>query len=171
MARVPFEQPSEKVWQKFFQAQSVQYGRGVGIGGFRGKQFQRGHGLGSVLGSLFKAILPVAKKVGKTVGKEALRTTAHVAADALSGEDVGESFQRRGKASAAKLLSKGVRKIEGGAPPPPPSRRRRVSSKKKKGQKGRGLGFMPKRIKKGSKRSKLIRRKVKVKDQLGSYLA
>ena len=144
-------------------------------GGFRGRRFQRGHGLGSVLGTLFKSILPVAKKVGKTVGKEVLRTSAHVASDALAGQDIGQAFERRGRQSAAKLLNKGINRLEGGA-----SKKKSSAAvgKKRRGkvQKGRGIGFMPPkgsggRIKRGKQRRKLIRKKVKVHDQLGSYLA
>ena len=168
--RVPFNPPTPQVWESFFRTHAVQYGGGGGIefGGFRGRRYQRGHGLGSVLGSLFKTILPAAKKVGKTVGKELLRTGAHVASDALAGENVGQSLERHSRKSAAKLLDKGVKHIS--------KPNAQGTKKKKKHQKGHGgLGFMPRRrrksIKRGKPRRKLIRQKVKVEDQLGSYFA
>jgi hypothetical protein len=174
--KVAFNPPPPRIWESYFQSRSVvQHGRGAALlGGFKGRQFQRGHGLGSVLGSLLRAVLPVAKKVGKTVGKEVLRTTAHVAGDALSGRELAESLEHRGKAGAAKLLAKGVARLDSGG-----SSKRR-GSKKKKGQKGRGaLGFVGRTgaaskrrgIKAPVRRAGLIRRKVKVQDQLGSYFA
>jgi hypothetical protein len=176
--KVTFNPPPQRVWESYFQTQSVQYGRGATLlGGFKGKAFQRGAGLGAVLGSLFKTILPVAKKVGKSVGKEVLRTTAHVASDALAGRDLVESLEERGKAGAAKLLSKGVAKLDA-----KPTRRvatstvrKRNNNKKRTGQKGRGaLGFMGAGDATKKKRKRvggLIRKKVKVEDQLGSYFA
>jgi hypothetical protein len=163
--KVPFNPPSQKVWEHYFQTQSIQYGRGTNLGTFRGRQFQRGHGLGSIIGSLFRKILPTATKVGKTVGKELLKTSAHVASDALAGRDIAESLEQRSKQGAAKLLSKGLKQIE----EPKQTTTKKKLKGKKKIQKGRGLGFMPKRIKKGKKPRRLIRRKVKVEDQLGSY--
>ena len=184
--RVPFNPPNPYVWESFFRTHAVQhpqYGGGSALGGaFRGRQYQRGHGLGSVLGTLFKSILPVAKKVGKSVGKEVLRTSAHVASDALAGQDIGQAFERRGRQSAAKLLNKGISKLEGGATVASSSsssssgggkKKSSVGRKKKRVQKGHGIGFMPRKgsIKRGNRRRKLIRRKVKVQDQLGSYFA
>ena len=167
--RVPFNPPAPQVWESFFRTHAVQYGGGGGGVAFRGRRYQRGHGLGSVLGSLFKSILPAAKKVGKTVGKELLRTGAHVASDALAGENVGQSLERHSRKSAAKLLDKGMKHIS-----KPNTATAKVSKKKnKKQQKGHGgLGFMPRKsIKRSKKRRRLIRQKVKVEDQLGSYFA
>ena len=171
--RVPFNPPTPHVWESFFRSHAVQYGGGIALGGFRGRRFQRGHGLGSVLSSLFKSILPVAKKVGKTVGKEVLRTSAHVASDALAGQDIGQALEHRGRRSAAKLLNKGINKLEGDANKKTPTKKRK--GKMVRPQKGHGIGFMPPKggraIKRGKQRRKLIRQKVKVYDQLGSYFA
>jgi hypothetical protein len=49
---------------------------GHGLNGYQGIAYQRGNGLGSFFGRLFRSILPVAKRIGKsalkTVGREAL---------------------------------------------------------------------------------------------------
>jgi hypothetical protein len=169
--RVVFSPPSQKVWESYFRTRAIQYGHGTELGTFRGRQFQRGHGLGNILGSLFKKILPAATKVGKTVGKELLKTSAHVASDALAGRDLVESLEQRSKQGASKLLTKGLKHIEKSPTTTASSvvTKQKKLKGKKKIHKGRGLGFMPKRIKGGKRPRRLIRRKVKIEDQLGSY--
>lgn len=154
---------SQKAWENFFKVQS-----GHGLLGYRGSTYQRGSGIGSLLGGLLKSFMPVAKTIGKTVGKQALRTGAEVAADALSGVDIGESLKQRGKIGASKLIAKGVRKLD--------SKKKTLPKRKKarKQQKGRGLGKRPK-TKSTTAPVKRTRRASRSKrmhaDQLGLYIA
>jgi hypothetical protein len=90
-----------RVWAEFFQAQVG------GSNGFVGDPFQRG---GFSLGGLFKGLarvaLPVIKRAGKAVAKQALQAGVAVAQDALAGRNVGEAFEERGREAAADLLDK-----------------------------------------------------------------
>ena len=128
--RIVYVPHSQKAWEDFFHVTAAQSGHGMI--GFRGSAYQRGGGFGSLLGGLFRSFLPVAKSIGKTVGKQALRTGAEVAADALSGRNIGEAFEERGKAGAAKLVKKGMKNLNGKKKKP-----------RKRPQKGRGLGARP----------------------------
>lgn len=104
-----------EVWKGTLLNQSNQ--QGGGIKGYRGLPYhyrdplQQGGGLGSILGGLFRSILPVARRVGESVAKQAAKTAGHVALDALSGRNVGESLEERGKAGAAKLVRRGLKKM------------------------------------------------------------
>jgi hypothetical protein len=51
--------------------------------------------------------LPVLKRAGKSVAKQALQTGMEVANDTLSGKDIGQAIEERGKVGAKKLLKKG----------------------------------------------------------------
>ncbi len=157
--KTPYVQPSERAWEVFFQ----QTGRG--LPGYQGTQYQRGAGIGRLFGSLIRTFIPIAKSVGKTVGKQALKTGAAVAADAISGRNIGESFEEHGKAGAAKLLQKGVKKLD-----------KKPAKRRKKQQKGRGLGYRsaPRQtrgaIKGAAKRKTVSRNKSIHRDQLGRYV-
>jgi hypothetical protein len=162
--RVVYDLPNQKAWEQFFAVQALQSGHG--LVGYRGTPYQRGSGIGSLLGGLVRSFLPIAKTVGKTVGKQVLRTGAEVAADALSGRNIGEALEDRGKAGAVRLLVKGVKKMDG-------QKKQQPVRKRKRQQKGRGLGFRP--VKRTAKRplkpGKLSRAKRVCRDQLGAYLA
>ena len=125
--RIVYIPHSQKVWENHFKAQVHQSGHG-----FEGRRYQRGTGIGSILGGLFRTILPAAAKVGKAVGREALRTGASVASDALQGRDIRDSFEHHGRAAGSKLIRKGMKKLD-----------RPKKSKKKRKQKGGSFGFMP----------------------------
>jgi len=176
---VPHQQ---KDWEAFFQSQSGQ--RGGNINGFSGMRYQRGAGIGSVFSSLFRTLLPVAKTVGKAVGRQALSTGAQVASDALAGQNLGEALKQRGREGAAQILNKGMRRLNKPKRKPKgkPKKKRRQTGHgrrrrrtKKRVQKGGGLGKRPRRaatIKgsggRGMKRSVARRKR---SDQLGSYFA
>jgi hypothetical protein len=140
--RVLYVPVGEKVWLDNL----IQSGRGMGA--YSGDRFQRGYGLGSIFGALLRSILPVAKSVAKTVGRQALRTGAEVAQDYLQGGDIKESIKTRGKQGAKQLLAKGVQKV----------------------MRGRGLGVRSRKPAKSIKRLKMQRKPVKRnKDALGLY--
>ena len=118
---------SEKQWADFYMAQALQHGGGA----FVGIPYQRGAGLGALFKGIFRSVMPVVKKVGKTVGKAALTTGAQIASDALAGENMGVAAEKRGRAAAKRLIDQAINQME-----PQPKRRRRV-------QKGKGLGIRP----------------------------
>jgi len=66
--------------------------------GFVGLPYQRGAGLGSLFRGLFRAILPVAKSGGKSVGRQALQTGTEIASDVLAGKSLKDAAEERGKA-------------------------------------------------------------------------
>ncbi len=159
--RILYQPASQKCWEQFFHGQT-----GHGLVGYRGTAYQRGAGFGSLLGGLLQSFLPVAKSIGKTVGKQALRTGAEVAADALSGRNIVNALEHRGKVGASKLIAKGVKKLD-----------RKTPKRKTRKQKGHGLGIRPKTTStigtlKRCGKPKAASRKNRLRtDQLGVYLA
>ncbi len=140
---------NQRDWEAFFR----QGQRGGGLtAGFRGTKYQRGGGIGNIFSSIFRTLLPIAKTVGKTVGRQALSMGAQVASDALAGQNIGDSLNQRGREAAGELLQKGVCKMTKKRAPAAKKkqqqkghsrRKRRVG--RRKPQKGRGLGVMPNR--------------------------
>ena len=133
-------------WDKYYFIQS-----GHGLPGFAGTAFQRGGGLGNFLGRLFRFVLPVAKKVGKSVGKQALTTGADILGDVIQGKNLKASTKARGTAAlrtlgrkaANTMRQKGAGRI--GVRQKPRKSRAKRSAKIKTGR-GR-LGRRPKTIK------------------------
>lgn len=114
---------SESDWANFYIAQAQQSGHG--LSGFEGTPYQRGSGLGSLFKGLMRLVFPIAKKVGKAVGKEALSTGVQIASDIVGGRDIKESFMERGKEGTERLLDKGAQAIKrGGALGVRPKRKR-----------------------------------------------
>jgi hypothetical protein len=73
-----------------------------GLGDFPvyiGRTSQRGHGLGNILGSLFRRILPVLKKIAP----HALRVGANIFQDVNEGRSFKESAMKRVPESLSKL--------------------------------------------------------------------
>ncbi len=116
--RVLFIPSGEKVWADYYSNQALQKGGYVAA-----LPFQRAAGLGSLFKGLFRAVLPVARSVAKSVGKQALSTGAAIASDVVAGKSIESAAKRRGKAAAAKLLTKAAK-----------------TAKKKKRQAGGALG-------------------------------
>jgi len=172
MYRKPPEDDPQ-IWARFFAAQT---GHGSGI--FEGDPYQRGgFAFGGLLRGLMKTVLPVAKRAGKTLLKEATRTGMSVASDALAGQNVGESFEKHGRMAARQLLSKANNAMEV-APGPAAAQKQKQRRKRQKGpsgsrrQKGGGIGLfraLTKPIKGTPKRGKRPPGKV-FTDVLGSYL-
>ena len=105
--RVIYVPGNEKMWSQYYGDQATQYG-----GGFRAAlPYQRGAGLGSFFRGIFRAILPVAKSVGKTVGRQALSTGVQIADDIVSGKTADEAFKTRGRQAASNLVKKAARKV------------------------------------------------------------
>ncbi len=91
----------EKFWRSYYLQQAQQTGHGAA---FAGVPYQRGGGLGSIFRGLFRAILPVAKSVGRAVGKQALRTGAAIASDVADGANFKESAKKHGREGVKKVV-------------------------------------------------------------------
>lgn len=104
---------SEDDWSEFYRAQAGQSGHG--LPGFQGLPYQRGNGLGSLFKGLFRMILPVAKNVGKVLGKEALSTGALIAQDLVRGDSTfKDSLEKNSRKGAANVLQKLHTKLQTG---------------------------------------------------------
>ena len=129
-----------------FYSQPSYYGSGIPI--FAGSRRQRG---GSILGSISKMVLPALARVGKSIGRSALKQGASfandVANDLISGQNFSNTMRRRGRQHALSLArsaaSSGLSALTGNRrtnlrkrPPPkrsgttaPAKKRRRVNKK------------------------------------------
>jgi hypothetical protein len=58
-------------------------------------------------------VIPLAKPLLKTVGRELLNTGVGVASDLLDGEKIGRSLESRSRKSAKILLKKAQKKMKG----------------------------------------------------------
>lgn len=85
-----------------------QIGRGQKF--YRGRRYQRGHGLGNVLGNLFRTAMPFLKKTATSVGKDLLKSGAragsHALTDIVSGAPIKQSIKRRFVKEGHDLLNK-----------------------------------------------------------------
>jgi hypothetical protein len=138
--RIQFSPPSATDWTQYHQ-------HGGLLIGFKGKRYQRGAGLGNILKSLFRMVIPLAKSAGKVMGKQALQSGKEIAGDLLSGENVRTTLEKRGKEAAGQLIEKGARRLV------------------TKLQTGKGLGNRKKQSK--SIKRLACRRKPHKKDALG----
>ena len=113
---------------------------GSGYPQFVGTAYQRGAGIGSFFRGLFRAVAPVFKSVGKTVGREALRAGANILADSTQGRNFKESLQEHGKAALSTTL-------------------REAGDIVQRGQTGRGVGTR-KRLKRAGTANRKRRRDI-----------
>ena len=108
MGRTIFVPINDKIWFDYYLDQARQSGHG--LSGFQGMPYQRGNGLGSFFGRLFRSILPVAKRIGKsalkTVGREALDMGANVIGDLSKGRTAKEAFKEHGLKATRNLINK-----------------------------------------------------------------
>ena len=145
MGRIVYVPINDKVWQQYYQEQARQVGHG--LFGYQGTQFQRGNGLGSFFGRLFRAILPVAKTVGKSALKQAVNFGSNVVGDLVEGQPVKQSLKKRGLQATQNLLNKadqklnqsgqglGKRKVVSKTVSVVPKKKRRLPAKKKQQKK------------------------------------
>jgi hypothetical protein len=96
---------------------------------FRGLDYQRGYGrqigggVGDVLRSIWRYLLPVVRTAGTTLGREALSTGERIIDKIAEGENVKEAVITEGKKSLDTLLHKTHKQMGGGI-----KRRRKRSS-------------------------------------------
>ncbi len=145
MGRIVYVPVNDKVWFDYYFNQAKQTGHG--LGGFEGMAYQRGHGLGSFFGRLFRSILPIAKKAGKTVlgkvGKQAMTFGTNVIGDVIEGHNVKQSLKKHGATAGKNLLKKAEKAVfnqsggrvgkrtVGSKVSPVPVKKRRIQKKKK----------------------------------------
>lgn len=93
--------PDEELWDQFFQNQ---------IGGnpyFQGELYRRGvqygTGIGSVLSSFMRFVVPIAKQIGAHLGREGLSFGSRVLHDLAEGEQVKPTLHKQTRQSAKNL--------------------------------------------------------------------
>ena len=62
---------------------------------FAGAQYQRGHGLGSLVGSLLRSAMSLIKRGAAALGRGTLKTGVRIADDVLSGQGIKNAAKRR----------------------------------------------------------------------------
>ena len=88
-----------------------QAGGGVGPV-FVGSPYQRGHGIGNFLSSLFRTVFPLFKSGAKAVGKEALNAGFGVLRDQINRKPLKQSLKDRMRAAGDNLMTKAETKID-----------------------------------------------------------
>ena len=85
-----------------------QVGGGQSI--YTGRRYQRGHGLGNVLGSLFRTVAPMLRKTAVSLGKDVLRSGVSAGSRALTdivaGAPVKKSIKRHFVEEGRQLVNK-----------------------------------------------------------------
>ena len=104
----------------------------VGGGGGGGRRY-RGHGFGSLLAGIGRAVVPLLKKGGKALLKEGARTGLRVAQDVVSGQRLGSALKQRAGQSGKRLLKQVLSS-------PSPSQRRQKRIKTKRTAQGKQSG-------------------------------
>lgn len=108
MTRIIYEPEDIKFWLEILSRTPGANQRGGNIPGFAGLRFQRGAGLGSFFQGLFRAALPIISSIGASVGKQAMRSTAHLMNDVVDGKDIRMALKSRGKEAITALGQKGM---------------------------------------------------------------
>ena len=92
-------------YQQYF---TNQVGGGQSI--YTGRRYQRGHGLGNVLGSLFRTVAPMLRKTAVSLGKDVLRSGVSAGSRALTdivaGAPVKKSIKRHFVDEGRQLVNK-----------------------------------------------------------------
>jgi hypothetical protein len=139
--KLPYNGQSEAQWNVVLQS------GGSGFTVFRG---HRGGGIGNLLGSAFRAVMPFVKSTAKKALKGAARTGLGVLSDSLAGEDPMKSFETRGRAEAGLLLDEGLGNL-------------RKTRKRKTKRKQRGAGFVITPRQRGSKLGIVAKKRLPVR--------
>lgn len=79
---------------------------------YRGRIYQRGHGIGNLFKNIFSTIFPLIKSGLKTFGKETLKGTAHVLNDIIVEDSAPkESIKNRISEVGENLKNKAINKL------------------------------------------------------------
>ena len=108
---------------------SNQVGHGLPV--FVGGRSIRGHGLGSLLAGIGRAVVPLLKRGGKALLKEGARTGLQVAQDVVSGRRFDTALKQRSRQAGKRLLNQATGG-GGGA------KRRRIKTSRARGGKQSG---------------------------------
>ena len=117
--RYPY-QSCPKLYEDYYVNQ-VGHGLPVFVGG--GGRRYRGHGFGSLLAGIGRAVVPLLKKGGKALLKEGARTGLRVAQDVMSGQRLGSALKQRAGQSGKRLLTQVLS-------PSPSRRQKRIKTKR-----------------------------------------
>ena len=79
---------------------------------FVGSPYQRGHGIGNFLSSLFRTVFPLFKSGAKAVGKEALNAGFGVLRDQINRKPLKTSLKNRMRAAGDNLMTQAEAKID-----------------------------------------------------------
>jgi hypothetical protein len=88
-----------------------QAGRGIPV--FIGARRQRGHGLGSMIVSWFKNLLPVLQPAYQSLKDEAINTGINVLKDVAEDMPLKQSLQNRAKIAKNNLIRKATSRLAG----------------------------------------------------------
>ena len=119
--RYPY-QSCPKLYEDYYVNQ-VGHGLPVFVGG--GGRRYRGHGFGSLLAGIGRAVVPLLKKGGKALLKEGARTGLRVAQDVMSGQRLGSALKQRARQSGKRLLTQVL-----SSPSPSPRKQKRIKTKR-----------------------------------------
>ena len=131
--RYPY-QSCPRLYEDYYVNQ-VGHGLPVFVGGGGGGRRYRGHGFGSLLAGIGRAVVPLLKKGGKALLKEGARTGLRVAQDVVSGQRLGSALKQRAGQSGKRLLKQVL-----SSPSPSPSQRRQKRIKTKRTAQGKQSG-------------------------------
>jgi len=121
----------EKMYCPYRDYYKRQAGLGSSFPVFEGAEFQRGHGLGSLFSSLFRSSLPLLKRAGLYLGKQAVRTGLDIAQDAVNNRNIGESAKEHFKSMGNRIVDDAKNQIgQGTRRRAPPIKRKRRAYKK-----------------------------------------
>ena len=110
---------------------SNQVGHGLPV--FVGGRSIRGHGLGSLLAGIGRAVVPLLKRGGKALLKEGARTGLQVAQDVVSGRRFDTALKQRSRQAGKRLLNQATGGGGGGG-----AKRRRIKTSRGRGGKQTG---------------------------------
>jgi len=118
-------------YENYYQNQC---GRGDGHF-YRGRRYQRGHGLGNILSGLIRAALPTLKRTAISVGKDILHTGLNqggkVVQDIIKGVPIKQSVKRRALDGGKQIVNKRLKLHINPRHPIPSVKKRRAAVKKR----------------------------------------
>ena len=83
----------ERVLDSYYTNQAIT-GSGAGTY-YKGRIFSRGHGINSILSSVFKLAKPLLKKTGRYIAKKGVRGLSDIASDIIEGSTPRQAIKRR----------------------------------------------------------------------------
>ena len=116
-----------------FEQYYMRQAHGHGFGpSFSAASLQKGHGLGNILSSAFRTMVPVLKSAGKAVARQGLNTGLNILGDVLGGENIKHASKRRLNEGKDNLIKKAKTSLFSTLPPPPLQPKKSNKNKKRK---------------------------------------